>query len=204
MEIGRRIYYEKSTGNVLVETGERSGFVVETSVEEDFATYVSLSERVPSAIGCIQLKYGQFSEEFIHFQLRIDTETENLIWTPRSDGTLDDAKIKKLKQLAQMRDTQISTSFQSLALGTLHTYNFSSSAQSDFRGKGLLLSLNPSISSVMWATLENGFVQHSREQFIQVITDGGAHEETLKFKYFQLENQVNSSTTIESVNAITW
>lgn len=47
MEIGRRIYFDKLTGNVLVNTGERSGNVIETTVEYDLQVYKALSERNP-------------------------------------------------------------------------------------------------------------------------------------------------------------
>lgn len=33
MQIARRIYYDKSSGNIIVDTGERSGAVVETTIE---------------------------------------------------------------------------------------------------------------------------------------------------------------------------
>lgn len=64
MNIGRRIYYDKATGNVILDTGERSGSVVETTIEQDFAAYVALAERVPETVGWIQLEYGQFSQDF--------------------------------------------------------------------------------------------------------------------------------------------
>jgi hypothetical protein len=69
MQIGRRIYYDKGTGNPIVNTGERMGFnigdVIETTIEEDFISYVALSERVPSTVGMIQLAYGQYDQDFI-------------------------------------------------------------------------------------------------------------------------------------------
>jgi hypothetical protein len=64
MQIGRRIYYDKMTGNVIVDTGERSGCVVETTVEQDFQTYTALVERVPETVDWIQLEYGQFAQDF--------------------------------------------------------------------------------------------------------------------------------------------
>lgn len=64
MEIGRRIYYEKTTGNVLVDTGERSGDVIETTTEQDFEAYIALSERVPATVGMLQLDYCQYSQDF--------------------------------------------------------------------------------------------------------------------------------------------
>jgi hypothetical protein len=64
MQIGRRIYYELSTGNVIFDTGERQGDVVLTTVEQDFATYAALAERVPETVGVLELEYGQYSSDF--------------------------------------------------------------------------------------------------------------------------------------------
>lgn len=64
MRIGRKIYWDKATGNVLVDTGERSGSVRETTQEEDFAAYQALAERVPDTVGCLQLEYGQYARDF--------------------------------------------------------------------------------------------------------------------------------------------
>ncbi len=77
--IGRRIYYEKSTGNVILDTGERSGHVRETTVDEDFASYVALVERVREAVDHIQLEYGQYAQDFAECNgYRIDPETEEI------------------------------------------------------------------------------------------------------------------------------
>lgn len=64
MNIGRRIYFDKSAGNVIVDTGERSGAVIETTVEQDFQTYTALVERVPETVDWIQLEYGQYAQDF--------------------------------------------------------------------------------------------------------------------------------------------
>ena len=63
-QIGRRIYYEKVTGKVILDTGERSGYVVETTIDQDFETYAVLAERVRETVGVIQLEYGQYAADF--------------------------------------------------------------------------------------------------------------------------------------------
>lgn len=63
MNIGAKIYYDKFTGNVIINTGERSGNVVETTTEQDFAVYTELSERVPDTIGMIQLEFGEYASD---------------------------------------------------------------------------------------------------------------------------------------------
>ncbi|MEK4293003.1 hypothetical protein [Paenibacillus sp. FSL R5-0914] len=64
MEIGMRIYYDIATGNIIVNTGERSGDVVETTREQDFNVYVALSDRVPETVGVMELEYGEYAQDF--------------------------------------------------------------------------------------------------------------------------------------------
>jgi hypothetical protein len=64
MQIGRRIYYDLATGNPILDTGERAGDVVETTIEQDFAAYAALTERVPETVGVLQLEYGQYAQDF--------------------------------------------------------------------------------------------------------------------------------------------
>lgn len=64
MQIGRRIYYELATGNIILDTGERSGDVVETTQEQDFQSYAALAERVPETVGVLELDYGEFASDF--------------------------------------------------------------------------------------------------------------------------------------------
>jgi hypothetical protein len=118
--------------------------------------------------------------------------------------TLEDIKKSKLAELQAARDAAIYTSFQSSALGSPKTYNYNREAYENFRGEAILLNLDPTIDTVLWATVEDGFVTHTRAQFVQVLKDGAAHEKNVKMKYYQLEAQVNAATTIDEVNAITW
>lgn len=79
MKIGRRIYFELATGNVLVDTGERQGSVRPTTVEQDIATYSALSERNRDTFDCIELAYGQYAQDFAECNgYRVNTETKTL------------------------------------------------------------------------------------------------------------------------------
>ena len=83
-QIGRRIYYETSTGNAIQDTGERSGNVVETTIEQDFAAYVALAERVSSTVGCLQLDYGKFAQDFAEcngYRVDVSGETPSLLFS---------------------------------------------------------------------------------------------------------------------------
>lgn len=78
-QIGRRIYFDKLTGNVILDTGERSGHVVETTIDQDFQTYTALTERVRETVGVIQLDYGQYAQDFAECNgYRVNVETGQL------------------------------------------------------------------------------------------------------------------------------
>ena len=82
MQIGRRIYYDIATGNVIVDTGERKGNVVETTNEQDFAAYAALAERVPETVGHIELEYGQYAQDFADSDgYRVNPVTQELEFT---------------------------------------------------------------------------------------------------------------------------
>ncbi|CAH1216161.1 hypothetical protein [Paenibacillus sp. JJ-223] len=77
MDIGAKIYYDRATGNVILNTGERSGDVVETTQEQDFAAYAFLAERVPESVGMLQLEYGAYAADYAEGGVitRINLET---------------------------------------------------------------------------------------------------------------------------------
>ncbi|MCM3133767.1 hypothetical protein M3629_13315 [Paenibacillus polysaccharolyticus] len=77
MQIGMKIYYEKQTGNVIVNTGERTGDVIPTTEEQDVATYFILKEHAPETVGMIQFKYGEFTADYAEGGVitRIDLDT---------------------------------------------------------------------------------------------------------------------------------
>jgi hypothetical protein len=78
-KIGRKIYYDKATGNVILDTGEKMGAVVDTTIDQDFETYQALKERVRDTVGVIQLEFGQYAEDFAQCNgYRVNPETLEL------------------------------------------------------------------------------------------------------------------------------
>ncbi|BBI31463.1 hypothetical protein [Cohnella abietis] len=89
MQIGRRIYYDKGTGNVIVDTGERSGSVAETTIEQDFAIYAALAEYALETVGCLQLDYGQYEQDFATsngFRVNVSGEAPVLLFSYSESG----------------------------------------------------------------------------------------------------------------------
>lgn len=58
-QIGSKIYYLISNGNVILDTGDMMGCVVETSFDEDYNNYTDLNKYAKDSIGCIKLEYGE-------------------------------------------------------------------------------------------------------------------------------------------------
>jgi hypothetical protein len=80
MQIGRKIYYELQTGDVVLVVPEKfSG--IETNKEQDFAMYETLSIRNPETVGVVELEYGQYSSDFQTCNsVRVDLASGDLLF----------------------------------------------------------------------------------------------------------------------------
>ncbi|HWI50231.1 MAG TPA: hypothetical protein VNU45_18630 [Rummeliibacillus sp.] len=78
MQLGRKIYHDKATGNIIVDTGERQGPVIATTIEQDIAAYTDLSERNRDTFDVIELAFGQFAQDFAEcngYHVNLETKT---------------------------------------------------------------------------------------------------------------------------------
>lgn len=84
IQIGRKIYYIIQTGEVVADTGERQGSVVETTVDQDIESY-ALSELDRNSFDYIQLEFGMHSEEFTKctsYKVNLETKQIEFDYTP--------------------------------------------------------------------------------------------------------------------------
>jgi len=89
--IGRKIYYELTTGDVILITPEKhSENATNTTKEQDFQIYDVLAARDPSTVGVIQLEYGQYRAEFQSARsVKVNLETKELLFEyPKYDPPL--------------------------------------------------------------------------------------------------------------------
>ena len=120
MQIGRRIYYDKATGNVIVDTGERQGAVVPTTIEQDFQTYRALAERVPETVGVMELEFGQYAEDFAAcngYRVDVSGETPKLVFSYPNPNDPEAPPVyqKPLSdQIAELRAENL-TAFEAIA-----------------------------------------------------------------------------------------
>ncbi|WP_433581581.1 hypothetical protein [Paenibacillus amylolyticus] len=62
--IGRKMFWDKVTGAIIVNRSEMSGYVRESSVEEDFLTHIQLAERNQNTVEGILLEPGKYKQDF--------------------------------------------------------------------------------------------------------------------------------------------
>lgn len=102
MEVGRRIYYDIVTGNVVLDTGERRGSVVRTTIEHDINVYKALSERNRDTVDVIELEYGQYAQDFSESNgYRVNPETKELEFSypdPNEEKTQEPVYQKPLSE----------------------------------------------------------------------------------------------------------
>jgi hypothetical protein len=86
-KIGRRIFYDLLTGNIILDKGEMQGSVVQTTVDQDFFTFLELKQRDKATVGVKELNFGEFSQDFATCNgVRVDLTTKELLFTYPSEG----------------------------------------------------------------------------------------------------------------------
>lgn len=113
-------------------------------------------------------------------------------------------KQNKIDELVALKNADIEAGFTSNAAGTPIKFGYDAGDQEYLHKKATMIALNQAISSVQWKTADSGMVTFTRDQFIQVINDGAAHEEGFEYKYLNLEANVMNAMTATDVAAITW
>lgn len=201
--IGRKIYYDKFTGNILVDTGEMFGDIRETTTEEDFATYRTLAERVPETVGCIRIPYGQDADKFAQYRYRVDPTTETIVWDTTPIGaSLEEAKAAKIAFLDNECSQAIYRGFFSVSTG--YHFGFDQEDQDNFNQMTTLLLLKSDITEIQWKTDDAGVVTLTREQFLKVVEEAAQHKQAQIARYWTLKAQVLAAETKEEVDAVNW
>ncbi|WP_339299729.1 hypothetical protein MKY92_06235 [Paenibacillus sp. FSL R5-0623] len=105
-KIGMKVYYDLQSGNVIVNTPEISGVVVETTREQDFKLYKALDDKVPDSVGMIQLEHGAYMLDRAEGGMiaRVDLETlEPLFdYPPKPDEEPQPPAISFTSQIAEL------------------------------------------------------------------------------------------------------
>lgn len=211
MDIGRKIYYELATGNVIIDTGERSGSVVETTQDQDFIMYADLQKYQPSAVGVIQCGYGWGHPNFDQYPFHIDiTKTTidqtAIVWDIANPlgASLADVQAAKIAQINDLYSQKLTTGFSSSATGTAYTFGYGQTDQMKFMQLAILIMNNMAIFPVNIPAKDNTIVPHTQAQYNQLLIDIATFAQAQNTKQHDYITQVNTpNITIDQVNAIT-
>lgn len=202
-KIGRKIFYEIATGNVLVDTGERQGFVVPTTVEQDISSYKVLNERMRDTFDVIELQFGEERNNFaLATSYRVNTITKQIEFDYNPNFKLEEYKSFKIEELNKKCQEDIFGGFTSSL--NQHIYRTNNEDQLNFLGKFNQLINDSSIISVMWKTEDVGYIEHSREDWLKIYNEALAVKEQKLFKVNQLKLKVNNALTKEEIEAVVW
>lgn len=83
--IGKRIYYLKVDGRVILDTGEAEGWVNLTTSEDDWRIYSELQKYNKTEVDFIELQFGEFKTEFAEctsYRVNVETKTLEFDYTP--------------------------------------------------------------------------------------------------------------------------
>ena len=107
--IGRKIYYELATGDVVLITPEKHHQdAVNTTKEQDFQMYDVLQARNPAQVGMMQLEYGEMRGDFEKANaVKVDLETEELLFNFPVFEPSHSQAIQTLNQKLAEKDQQI-------------------------------------------------------------------------------------------------
>lgn len=110
--IGKKLYYEKSTGDVILITLEKNNLnSVNTTAEQDFNMYEVLQARNVEQVGVIQLAYGEMREDFERSQsVMIDLNSLRPVF---------EFPLKENSQTEQIKELKANQSFIQEALDFL-------------------------------------------------------------------------------------
>lgn len=131
MKIGNRIYFDKLTGNILVETGQREGSVVPTTIEQDIASYKVLNQRVRSTFDYIELSYGAYAQDFqsaISYRINPSTKKIEFVYPNPAEPTVSpEPQPSLLESLQALSDENaellMQNAIQDVSIATLQDEN---------------------------------------------------------------------------------
>ncbi|MTI65176.1 MAG: DUF4376 domain-containing protein [Firmicutes bacterium] len=107
------------------------------------------------------------------------------------------------KQIERLKEKCSNTIFEGFTATNGHTYGFNYHDQMNFTQQRTEI-LNGNTSDVMWKTKDAGVINHTVDEFNQVMEDGKNHKLAQQQKYWNLEQQILNATTKEEVMSVEW
>jgi hypothetical protein len=132
------------------------------------------------------------------------TEQQVIDFYNSPNGMLPYFQQQKINELTAKCDATIQAGFSSSALGVPHTYPATVESMIYFNATINRFLVDPTFTTLKQLTLDAGYLDHTKEQFIQVFNDGHQFGIVQDGKLAQLKYQVSQATTPDQVNQVTW
>ncbi|MDY7990697.1 hypothetical protein UY286_08570 [Paenibacillus polymyxa] len=120
MQIGSKVYWRKSSGEVIFITPEiESPYAKETTKEDDMGFYPQLKGFDPAQVEVLQLTYRQYYEDFQRAKSYIvnpDTGKMEFIYIDGNGGETPTPQVPLTDQVSELKARQDSTEAAMLAL----------------------------------------------------------------------------------------
>lgn len=101
---GKRIYYDKLTGNVIKITNDMMGEgIQQLTPAQEVEIHTALYERIPTSFSFIQLEYGEYAHEFMDgTPTHYNANTEELTWTWHNPQAVEERKTLE-QEIAELK-----------------------------------------------------------------------------------------------------
>ena len=106
MKTGRRIYYDKKSGEVLYDSGESIGSVTQLSVEDEISNIKALSERNRETFDFIQMEYEELARDFKEAtSYKVDVESKEIVFNFENPSEVPVYRESLTKEVKRLEDT---------------------------------------------------------------------------------------------------
>lgn len=123
MDVGMVIFYDNTSGEIIVNTGEYKDAKVKKTIEQHIDTYTSLKERERISFDYIELNYGEYRADFTTMNgYRVNVETKELEFSypdPNEPDVEQSYQAPLSEQVATL-ETQVQTQEQAIADLTIY------------------------------------------------------------------------------------
>lgn len=111
----RRLYFDKQTGNVILNYSFNSGSYAIPTIEQDFASYIDLNNKNIETVGYKDFHNGEYEQDFMQCNgCRVNPETLQMEFSypdpnePTQETIYQKPFSEKIKELeARQTDTEI-------------------------------------------------------------------------------------------------
>lgn len=114
---------------------------------------------------------------------------------------LNHHKKLKIELLKEQCETAIEKGF---VASNGHTYRTNRDDQINMIGQKDELMADETINTVLWKTEDEGYIEHTRDEWLNVYSEAFAFKKAQLLKYDSLKKLVNEAKTHEDIIAISW